>query len=134
MITSRPGAVAHEADGVMRSLGGKMKVLSRVQVLAERNGWSITRAQGFLDGEMSRRRGVPPSTFAQVGIDDYALGFRAGYYERAEPRERDKKVTSTSAAVIVQAAAREKMFEDGLLNSIDGRGLEKEKRIKAEAR
>jgi hypothetical protein len=59
-----------------------MKVLSKVQVLAERNGWSIARAQGFLDGEMSRRRGAVPSTYARVGIDDYCLGFRAGYFER----------------------------------------------------
>ena len=59
-----------------------MKVLSKVQVLAERNGWSIARAQGFVDGEMSRRRGAAPSTYARVGIDDYSLGFRAGYYER----------------------------------------------------
>jgi hypothetical protein len=67
---------------MMQSIGGKMKVFSKVQVLAERNGWSIARAQGFVDGEMSRRRGVPPSTYARVGIDDYSLGFRAGYYER----------------------------------------------------
>jgi hypothetical protein len=59
-----------------------MKVFSKVQVLAERNGWSIARAQGFIDGEMSRRRGAQPSTYARVGIDDYCLGFRAGYYER----------------------------------------------------
>jgi hypothetical protein len=59
-----------------------MKVLSKVNVLAERNGWSIARAQGFVDGEMSRRRGGVPSTYARVGIDDYSLGFRAGYYER----------------------------------------------------
>ena len=59
-----------------------MKVLSKVNVLAERNGWSIARAQGFVDGELSRRRGLPPSTYAQVGIDDYCLGFRAGFYER----------------------------------------------------
>ena len=66
-----------------------MKVLSKVNVLAERNGWSIARAQGFVDGEMSRRRGLPPSTYAQVGIDDYCLGFRAGYYERgtSQPKE-----------------------------------------------
>src|SRR5687768_18324403 len=63
-------------------LGGNMKVLSKVNVLAERNGWSIARAQGFVDGEMSRRRGGVPSTYARVGIDDYSLGFRAGYYER----------------------------------------------------
>ena len=59
-----------------------MKVLSKVNVLAERNGWSIARAQGFVDGEMARRRGGVPSTYARVGIDDYSLGFRAGYYER----------------------------------------------------
>ena len=66
----------------MQSIGGNMKVLSKVNVLAERNGWSIARAQGFVDGEMSRRRGLPPSIYAQVGIDDYSLGFRTGFYER----------------------------------------------------
>jgi hypothetical protein len=72
----------------MQLIGGKMKVFSKVQVLAERNGWSIARAQGFVDGEMSRRRGAAPSTYTQVGIDDYSLGFRAGYYERgnAQPK------------------------------------------------
>ena len=63
-------------------MGGKMKVLSKVQVLADRNGWSIARAQGFVDGEIARRRGALPSTYARVGIDEYSLGFRAGYYER----------------------------------------------------
>jgi hypothetical protein len=59
-----------------------------VNVLAERNGWSISRAQGFVDGEMARRRGAPPSTYARVGIDDYCLGFRAGYYERGTSQRR----------------------------------------------
>jgi hypothetical protein len=63
-------------------LGENVKVLSKVQVLAERYGWSIARAQGFVDGEMTRRRGAAPSAYARVGIDDYSLGFRAGYYER----------------------------------------------------
>jgi hypothetical protein len=67
---------------MMQLIGGKMKVLSKVQVLAERYGWSIARAQGFVDGEMSRRRGAAPSIYARVGIDDYSQGFRAGYYER----------------------------------------------------
>jgi hypothetical protein len=65
-----------------------MKVLSKVNVLAERNGWSIARAQGFVDGELSRRRGLPPSTYAQVGIDEYSLGFRAGFYERGTSQPR----------------------------------------------
>jgi hypothetical protein len=65
-----------------------MKVLSKVNVLAERNGWSIARAQGFVDGEIARRRGAPPSTYARVGIDDYSLGFRAGYYERGKSQPK----------------------------------------------
>jgi hypothetical protein len=66
-----------------------MKILSKVHVLAERNGWSIPRAQGFVDGEMARRRGGAPSIYARVGIDEYCTGFRAGYYVRAasQPRE-----------------------------------------------
>jgi hypothetical protein len=61
-----------------------MDSLSRdkVKVLAQLNGWSLARAEGYLDGENFRRRGKAPSTYAQVGIDEYSLGFRAGYYER----------------------------------------------------
>ena len=66
-----------------------MKVLSKVNVLAERNGWSIARAQGFVDGEMARRRGAPPSIYARVGIDDYCIGFRAGYFLRGASRPKD---------------------------------------------
>jgi hypothetical protein len=73
---------------LMQSMGGNMKVLSKVNVLAERNGWSIARAQGFVDGEMARRRGARPSIYARVGIDDYSLGFRAGYYERGTPQAK----------------------------------------------
>ena len=61
-----------------------MESLSRdkVKVLAQMNGWSLARAEGYLDGENFRRRGKAPSTYAQIGIDEYCLGFRAGYYER----------------------------------------------------
>jgi hypothetical protein len=57
----------------------------KTKVLAERNGWSLAHAEGFVDGEAFRRRGLAPSKHAQVGIDDYSLGFRAGYYERKSP-------------------------------------------------
>jgi hypothetical protein len=65
-----------------------MKVLSKVNMLAERNSWSVARAQGFVDGEIARRRGGAPSIYARVGIDDYSQGFRAGYYERAISRSK----------------------------------------------
>ena len=68
--------------------GKDMKDLynEKIKVLAERNGWSLLHAKGYVDGETSRRRGMAPSVYAQVGIDDYCLGFRAGYYVRKTPK------------------------------------------------
>ena len=64
-----------------------MKVLSKEKskVLAARNGWSLAKAEGYIDGEIFRRRGKLPSMYAQIGIDEYCLGFRASYYERQNP-------------------------------------------------
>ncbi len=64
-----------------------MKVLAdeKFRILAESNGWSLAHAEGFTDGETSRRRGKPPSQYALIGIDEYSLGFRAGYFERRSP-------------------------------------------------
>ena len=61
-----------------------MMGLSRGKFTAgsEGRGWSIARAQGYMDGESSRRRGKSPSKYVLVGIDEYCLGFRAGYFER----------------------------------------------------
>ena len=54
----------------------------KTKLLAEKNGWSLAHAEGYVDGQAYRRRGMPPSKHAQVGIDEYSLGFRAGYYDR----------------------------------------------------
>ncbi|HVY07567.1 MAG TPA: hypothetical protein VHB46_16445 [Burkholderiales bacterium] len=69
------------------SRDGSMSILSKekVKVLAEKNGWSLALAEGFVDGETFRRRGKLPSTYARIGIDEYCLGFRAAYYERQNP-------------------------------------------------
>jgi len=56
----------------------------KFKVLAEANGWSLEHARGYVDGEAYRLRGKPPSQYALVGIDEYCLGFRAGYYERRD--------------------------------------------------
>ena len=58
---------------------------AKVKVLAEKNGWSLARAEGYIEGESFRRHGMTPSKYAQIGIDEYSLGFRAGYYERKNP-------------------------------------------------
>ena len=65
-----------------------MQVLSftekaKAKVLAERYGWGLDVAEGYVDGEAYRRRSrdpLPPGLL--VGIDEYAQGFRAGYYGR----------------------------------------------------
>ena len=78
-----------------------MKVLSKEKsrVLAERNGWSLARAEGYIDGETFRRRGTTPSKYAQIGLDEYCLGFRAGYYERQNQnieRQDQNRASTTS--------------------------------------
>jgi hypothetical protein len=64
-----------------------MKILSseKIKLLAARNTWSLAQAEGYVDGDACRRRGTTPSMVAQIGIDDYSLGFRAGFYERNLP-------------------------------------------------
>ena len=61
-----------------------MRVLSeqKTKLLAEENGWSLDYANGFLKGEYSRRSRVKLSSYAMVGLDEYCLGYRAGYFER----------------------------------------------------
>jgi hypothetical protein len=49
------------------------------------NGWSLDYAKGYVDGETFRLRGKKPSNYVLIGIDEYCLGFRAGYYERQNP-------------------------------------------------
>ena len=51
-------------------------------VLAEQNGWPITSAKGYVDGEVFRKRRKDPPLHAMVGIDGYSEGFRAGYFNR----------------------------------------------------
>ena len=54
-------------------------------MLAEANGWSLDYAKGYVDGETFRLRSKKPSGYVLIGIDEYSLGFRAGYYERQTP-------------------------------------------------
>lgn len=36
--------------------------------------------RGVADGQRARALGIPLSSYLQVGIDDYARGFRSGYF------------------------------------------------------
>ena len=51
-------------------------------ILAQQNGWSTIYTEGYLEGRYRHRLGKPPGAYLRVGIDEYTLGFRAGYFER----------------------------------------------------
>jgi len=58
---------------------------------AAQNGWTLAQAEGYVDGQTSRKRGKVPSNYTLIGIDDYCLGFRAGYFaiDRKIPSAND---------------------------------------------
>jgi len=81
------------------ALGDRMANLLKQQskVLAEKNGWSLDFAEGFLKGEYARRSGIKLSTYATVGLTEYCLGFRAGYFVRRNPATtRVERMSSAS--------------------------------------
>jgi hypothetical protein len=49
-------------------------------VLIKEMGWTRERAEGYLEGQQYRRQRLAPTEYHKVGIDEYALGFRAGYF------------------------------------------------------
>ena len=55
---------------------------TKAKTVAEKTGWSLTRAEGYVEGQQYRREGLKPTVYQKVGIDDYALGFRDGYFSR----------------------------------------------------
>ena len=58
--------------------------IKKSKALAEEMGWTLERAEGYVEGERYRRRRLALSEYQKVGIDEYALGFRAGYFKREE--------------------------------------------------
>jgi len=60
-------------------------IKQNANVLAEQNSWSTAYTEGYLEGRHHHRLGKPPGAYARVGIDEYPLGYRAGYFERKNP-------------------------------------------------
>jgi len=71
-----------ETEGDSKAAAELSSSLETAEVLARLYGWSADRARGYSDGIAYRVNGIQPSRYLLVGIDDYAVGFRAGYYKR----------------------------------------------------
>ncbi|UCH47220.1 MAG: hypothetical protein JSU95_14130 [Betaproteobacteria bacterium] len=68
------------------------------QALAEEMGWTTRRAEGYVDGEAYRRRGLEISAYHKIALDEYAQGFRTGYYKEAHSLPSDDSEKSPAAA------------------------------------
>jgi hypothetical protein len=56
-----------------------MGTIAELRVVG-REGPSASYANGVADGQSARAEGSSLSLYLQVGIDDYAKGFRAGFF------------------------------------------------------
>ena len=66
------------------------------KILAQQNGWSTAYTEGYLAGRYHRRLGKQLGTYVRIGIDEYPLGYRAGYFERNNPEST--KIHTLNAA------------------------------------
>ena len=69
----------------MMTEGGCMRerTLAQVEQLVEEMGWSMERAQGYVDGGVCHQSGEDLATNHRFGMDEYSKGFRTGYYTQA---------------------------------------------------
>ncbi len=51
--------------------------------LSRQMGWTLQRAQGFVDGETAQQSGQDLPGCHKVEMDEYSKGFRTGYYTHA---------------------------------------------------
>jgi hypothetical protein len=56
----------------------------------ENKGPSDAYASGVADGQSARAKGSALTLYLQVGIDDYAKGFRAGFFGQMDLRTADQ--------------------------------------------
>lgn len=83
---------------------GVVELLSaeKISALVERTGWSRAYAEGYIAGETMRRRGQPLQDYVMVGMDEWAQGARAGYFER------EKSDSSQASVAVVPGAPQER--------------------------
>jgi hypothetical protein len=58
-------------------------------------GESTAYFNGLADGQSARSLGIPPTAYLEVGMDDYARGFRAGFYREGTERFQGQPTDGT---------------------------------------
>jgi len=55
-------------------------------------GPSAAYRNGLVDGRRDRAEGTPLSEYLKVGIDDYARGYRSGFFGHEDDEDRKGKM------------------------------------------
>ena len=76
----------------------KQVYTEKSQALVNELGWTRERAMGYVDGENYQRLGLVISTYHKIAMDEYAQGFRTGYYKQAYSIPQDDIEEATAAA------------------------------------
>lgn len=67
---------------------------SSAKLLTAQNAWTLAYAEGYIEGQSYSRDGAMISKSVLVGIDEYCLGFRAGYFEKDRKSSPVRKAAS----------------------------------------
>ena len=62
-----------------------MGALEELYAIGNETSRSAAYVNGYTDGKSARARDEVLSPYLYIGIDDYARGFRAGFFERMLP-------------------------------------------------
>ena len=71
-----------------RTSNNGSQLVRAVEILRKTGDTEVTPAafvNGFTDGQSARRTNQALSAYLRVGIDEYAKGFRAGFFARNKP-------------------------------------------------
>ena len=60
-----------------------MRTIEVIRGAANEGNQPAAFVNGFTDGQAARANKSPLTAYLRVGIDDYARGFRAGFYDRS---------------------------------------------------
>ena len=71
-----------------------MGTIERIRTGDADNTWTSAFANGFTDGQAARSRNQSLTAYVRVGIDDYARGYRQGFYNRTAPATRATRPSS----------------------------------------
>lgn len=70
-----------------------MRTIETFRNPANENSMSAAFTNGYSDGQSARTQSAALTAYLRVGIDDYARGYRAGFYARGTATVAEQRIT-----------------------------------------